>query len=254
MLLHDQKLEQILGLLARQPYWTSIDLAQKLDMSRSTVQKCLQELHDAGLVERIHGGVRRRDHLFSAPVSVDQRLTEDSTAKERISAKALEYLPEQGYIYIDAGTTTLPLAQKINDRSDKLVVVTNDITIAATLAKKQVRHMLLGGQLHPVTQSISGPAAQAQINDFQFDTCFISVDSVSPEGKLCSSISEESMLKRHAIKLSQKRILLAASKKFVKSSGSVICDLNDFNIWITEKTTAPIQKICKHASIKLIGA
>ncbi|OHB56297.1 MAG: hypothetical protein A2Y12_02585 [Planctomycetes bacterium GWF2_42_9] len=254
MLLHDQKLEQILDLVRLQPYWTSIELATKLGISRSTVQKCLHELHHAGVVERIHGGVKRKDNQFSAPVPVDQRLSENSTAKEKICSEAIKHIPEQGYIYLDAGTTTLPLARMLNNRNSKLVVVTNDITIASTLAKCQVRHVLLGGQVHPVTQSISGSAAQNQIGDYQFEACFMSVDSISPQGKVCSAISEESMLKRRAIELADKRILLAACEKFIKTSGCIVCGLGEFDTWITEKTTPAISKLCKTSQVKLICA
>jgi Mn-dependent DtxR family transcriptional regulator len=53
MQLHDQKLESIIALLKEEPYWTSKDIAEKLKISRSTVQKCLQELHEENIVQRV---------------------------------------------------------------------------------------------------------------------------------------------------------------------------------------------------------
>jgi DeoR/GlpR family transcriptional regulator of sugar metabolism len=254
MIFHDQKLERILELVKSQPYWTSISLAKELGISRSTVQKCLQELHDAGLVERIHGGVRRAGRNFSAPVSVNDRLGEDRHAKEMICHEAMKLMPAKGFIYIDAGTTTLPLAEQLarNGAERQLMCVTNDVMIASALAKAQVRHNLLGGQLHPVTQTISGPLSEEQLTGYQFDICFISVDSVWPSGTVTSALVEESRLKRLAMRQSNEKALLAATSKFVQKSGSIIGKIGDFGYWVTETANPEMTKLCETAGVQII--
>lgn len=256
MLLHDEKLEKILELLKLQPYWKTKDLAVKLGTSRSTAQKCLQELHNVGVIERIHGGARRKNVTLNTPVSVDKRLSEDFPAKQRICAEAFRKLPKSGYVYLDAGTTILPLAQRISENNiDKnLVVVTNDVSIAVALAKSQVQHILLGGHIHPVTQSISGTETMNQLSTYHFDTCFISADSISPEGSISAVIAEEAYLKRLAMKLSNSKILMAASSKFFSSSGARLGEIKDFNIWIADKTTPAMTKLCSSAGVDLIKA
>ncbi|MFA5292342.1 MAG: DeoR/GlpR family DNA-binding transcription regulator [Phycisphaerae bacterium] len=256
MLLHDQKLEKILELLKAQPYWTTKDLAIKLGTSRSTAQKCLQELHNVGLIERIHGGARYKNVILNTPVSVDKRLGEDFPAKQRICAEAFRILPKNGYVYLDAGTTILPLAQKIseNNTDKNLIVVTNDVSIAVALAKYQVQHILLGGHIHPVTQSISGTETMNQLSRYHFDACFISADSISPEGCVNAVITEEAHLKYSAITRSNSKILMAASSKFFSSSGTAIAELKDFNIWVTDKTTPAMAKLCSSTGIDLIKA
>lgn len=256
MLLHDEKLEKILEMLNSQPYWKTKDLAEKLGMSRSTAQKCLQELHNVGMVERIHGGARRKNVISNTPVSVDKRMGEDFPAKQRISAAAFKLMPKSGYIYLDAGTTILPLAQRIaeDSNSKNIVVVTNDVSIAVALAKSQMQHILLGGHIHPVTQSISGTETMNQLSKYHFDACFISADSISPQGSVNAVITEEANLKNMAMKLSGNKILMAASSKFFSSSGVRVSDINDFSIWVTDKTTPAMAKLCSSAGIELVKA
>ncbi|OHB60101.1 MAG: hypothetical protein A2Y12_09140 [Planctomycetes bacterium GWF2_42_9] len=256
MLLHDEKLEKILELLKLQPYWKTKDLAAKLGTSKSTAQKCLQELHEVGLVERVHGGARQKNITANTPVSVDKRMSEDFPAKQRMCAESFKFIPKSGYIYLDAGTTILPLAQRIAENSNgkNIVIVTNDVSIAVALAKSQIHHILLGGHIHPVTQSISGTEAMNQLSKYSFDVCFISADSISPQGNVKAVIVEEANLKNMAMKLSAVKILMAASSKFFSSSGVQLSHLADFSGWVTDKTTPAMTKLCSSAGIDLIKA
>ena len=256
MLLHDEKLEKILELLNLQPYWTTKNLAEKLGTSRSTAQKCLQELHNIGLIERIHGGAKRKNTVASVPVSIDKRMGEDLPAKRRIGAEAFKLLPKSGYVYLDAGTTILPLAQHISESPNckNLVIITNDVSIAVVLAKSQMQHILLGGHIHPVTQSISGTETMNQLVKYHFDACFISADSISPDGSIHAVIAEEAHLKNQAIRLSSRKILMAASSKFFSSSGAMVAELKDFSCWVTDKATPAMTKLCLSAGTDLIKA
>ena len=93
--------------------------------------------------------------------TVEERAEEDAQAKETIAKTAINILPESGYVYLDAGTTLWPLAHKLNANSQsRLKYITNDVAIASILAKRNIPHIILGGQLHPVTKTLSGPISQ----------------------------------------------------------------------------------------------
>ncbi len=72
--------------------------------------------------------------------------------KERIAKAALDELPEDGAILLDAGTTTIRLAEMLpTDR--ELTVVTNALPIATLLADPPGDHAALrrrtGARAHP---------------------------------------------------------------------------------------------------------
>jgi DeoR family transcriptional regulator of aga operon len=252
---YDQKLENILELLDRQPYWTSKALAEQLGISRSTVQRCLEDLHRSGLALRIHGGVRRNNPSLPQPLPLDERSRTDIPAKQAICQEAGKLIGTGGYIYLDAGTTVLPLARQLS-RSlfPEVHFVTNDLSIALTLAQREMHHTLLGGRVHPVTQTISGPVSQSQIGDFHFDTCFISANGVDPEYGVTCSLNDEAHLKRLVMKQSTRKVLLAASGKWGRHSGSRISRLEDFDVFITEQANVKVRKICKTKGLGLITA
>jgi len=252
---HDEKLEKIAELLQLQPYWKSIALAQTLGVSKSTVQRCLHELHNSGIAERIHGGIRRKDHASQKPLSLNDRLSKDIRAKECIAIAAIELMPQNGCIYLDAGTTTLPLAHAIAKKTNpKLEVVTNDVAITLALARQNIPHIILSGCMHPVTQSLSGPVSQSQIMDFNFQICFISADGIDSRGNVTGPLVNEAMLKRAAIRNSEKKVLLAASSKWNNRSNILITKFRNFDIWITDKASAAMKSLCRSNNVKLIVA
>ena len=255
MTFHAQKLERILQLLQLQPYWRSKDLAEKLNISKSTIQKCLQELHDSGLAERIHGGVRRINLQMARPITIDERMNKDARAKELIGTTAVDMLPEIGYIYLDAGTTLFPMAHALaGGCSSKLVFVTNDVSIASILAKYNLKHVLLGGFLHPVTQTLSGPVSQHQICNYNFGMCFISANGIDAKGVVSCSLIEEALLKQQAMKQSEQKVLLAASSKWNNQAGAVISRLESFDVWILDKISARLRAACSKNKVKLLLA
>jgi DeoR family fructose operon transcriptional repressor len=179
----------------------------------------------------------------------------DAAAKQAIGQSALQFVNAEGYVYLDAGTSVLPLAQLLkNPQHRRIHFVTNDVSIALELARHDLNHTLLSGRLHPVTQTISGPASLSQITDFHFDTCFISADGIDSEYGITCSINDEACLKRHAMKQSQRKVLLAASGKWGQRFGSRIGPLDRFDIFVTEKTTPVMKKSCRSAGLNLILA
>jgi DeoR family fructose operon transcriptional repressor len=177
------------------------------------------------------------------PVSVDERSTTDVAAKERIAEVAVQFVPESGYVYFDAGTTILPLVHAwLKAGKHTCTAVTNDVAIAVVLAQHGAEHILLTGKIHPVTQSLSGAASQNQLGDFRFAACFISADGIERNGAVRCALAEEAMLKRLAIKNSDSRILLGASSKWDKQSNALIATLDAFDMWITETGTQDIKK------------
>jgi DeoR family fructose operon transcriptional repressor len=258
MLFHDQKLEKISQLLELRPYWKSKNLAEKLGISKSTVQRCLQELNDTGLAERIHGGVRRKDYQQTAPVTVEERMAKDFDAKEIIAKQAIKLIPKSGYVYLDAGTTILPLSWELPaiviSNSSNLIFVTNDVSIATVLAKGHIKHILLSGQMHPVTQSISGPLSQSQIHNYNFEACFISVNGIDTDSTVTCSIIDESLLKREVIQHSKRKYLLSAYSNWGKQAGAVITKLSRFDVLVSERSDPKLKKICKSQGVDLLLA
>ena len=256
MQFHEQKIDKILSLLNKKTYWNTAELAAELETSRSTIQRCLKELDDMGLVQRIHGGVKKpQSEVIISPVSLDDRLKKNLPAKQAICRKALTLLGTQEVMYLDAGTTIFPLVQLLDSSpQNHIEVITNDVTSALELSRRQIKHVLLGGQMHPVTQSLSGPHTQMLLGHFIFDICLISTDSIDPDSNVSCSVSSEAILKRLAVERSKKSVLMATREKWRKNAGSFIGTLKDFDYWIIDEALPEIKDACRSAGVELIEA
>ena len=127
-------------------------LADSLDVTPETIRRDLTELHQQGLLRRVHGGAMPLTRLGFEPsvVSRSKLMLEE---KERIAKTALDEIPEEGAIIVDAGTTTSRLITLIPD-SYKLTIVTNSVLHAGLLAeKKNVTVIMLGGRVRGNTMA-----------------------------------------------------------------------------------------------------
>jgi DeoR family fructose operon transcriptional repressor len=255
MRFHEQKLDRILELLEKKSYWDTAELSVQLKASRSTVQRCLRELQDMGLVQKIHGGVKRKDLSRTKPISFDERRQIELPAKKAICDEAVKLIGHMRIVYLDAGTTIFPITQLLTKNSHPNVeFITNDITIAAALSQNELKHILVGGQIHTITQSLSGPHTQMLLGFFTFDLCFISADCIDLDGNVSCSVSMEAILKRLVIERSEKRVLLATASKWKKQAGSLIANLKEFDYWIIDCANSNIREVCAKTEVTLIEA
>jgi len=253
MSFHEQKLDRILELLSKESYLDTAELSVQLNTSRSTVQRCIRELHDLGLVQKIHGGVKRLSPEASKPISLDERRQKNLSAKNAICVEAVKMIGQVGIVYLDAGTTIFPMTQLLTKNNHANVeFITNDISIAEALSHKEMKHILVGGQIHPVTQSLSGPHTQMLLGFFTFDLCFVSVDCIDFNANVSCSLSTEAILKRLAIERSEKRILLATANKWKKQAGSLVANLKEFDYWIIDEANSSIEEACEKSEVTLI--
>ena len=88
------------------------DLAEQLQVTPETIRRDLTSLERRGLVRRAHGGAVPIERA-SLSHTVPERETVQSAEKTAIAYAALAEVPDSGSILIDAGTTTIRLAESL---------------------------------------------------------------------------------------------------------------------------------------------
>ncbi len=104
----------------------------------------------AGGARSAASGARRRDRQAAAcgrRPNVATR-TEQAEQKLAIARHALRFVPDGGTLLLDAGTTTLRLAELLPTDRD-LVVYTNAVPVLSTLLQRGIAVVGLGGRLRP---------------------------------------------------------------------------------------------------------
>ena len=122
-----QRRQSILKALEAQGVISINELVQALDVSHMTVRRDLQFLEKQGLVVTVSGGVQLTKRVTSEP---SHQIKETLCAKEkaRIGLKACDFIKDNACIYLDAGTTSLALAQNL-ERFEGLTIVSNDFAV-----------------------------------------------------------------------------------------------------------------------------
>jgi len=80
-------------------------LAAELEVTSETIRRDLTMLERQGVLRRVHGGAIPVERLrFERSLAARDALMQ--AEKERIAKAALEELPDEGAVLLDAGTTT----------------------------------------------------------------------------------------------------------------------------------------------------
>jgi DeoR family fructose operon transcriptional repressor len=201
-------------------------LARDLAVTPETVRRDLTALERRGVLRRVHGGAIPVERLGVEP-GVADREGHAAGQKERIARAALDELPDGGSIIIDAGTTTVRLAQMLPlDR--ELTVVTHSLPVANLLVSRpNISLHLLGGVVRGRTLAAVGDWTKAQIAD-------VFADVISVERGLTTPDIAEASVKRALIDAARRTVVLADHTKFGREDFARVAPLSIIDTVITD--------------------
>jgi len=214
------------------------DLAEQLDVTPETIRRDLTSLERRGLVRRAHGGAVPIERAALGR-GIHDRETDNVAEKTAIAAAALGELPESGSVFIDAGTTTLRLAELIPTGA-QLTVVTHSVPVAMALSSKPgIDLHLLGGQFRRGSMLSVGTWTHQMIGMVSVDVAFISVIGITPERGFTTSDLAEAAVKSALIRASRRTIVLADHTKFGREEFARIAPLAAVETIITDSGVNP---------------
>lgn len=187
-------------------------LAVDLDVTAETIRRDLTTIERQGLLRRVHGGAIPVERLgFEPALAVRDAVLQ--AEKERIAKAALDEIPEEGAILLDAGTTTARLAAALPaDR--EFTVVTNGVPIATMLApRRNITVLLLGGRVRGRTMAAVGQWAEQALQDIFVDVAFLGTNGVSAERGLTTPDTAEAAAKRAMMNAARRTVVLADHTK-----------------------------------------
>jgi DeoR family transcriptional regulator, fructose operon transcriptional repressor len=208
-------------------------LAKELLVTPETVRRDLTALERRGVLRRVHGGAIPVERLGIEP-GVADRESRSAGEKERIARAALEELPEGGSIILDAGTTTVRLAELLPiDR--ELTVVTHCIPVAGVLiSRPNVTLHLLGGVVRGRTLAAVGEWTRAQIAEVFADVAFMGTNGISVDRGLTTPDMAEAIVKRELIGAARRTVVLADHTKFGREDFARVAPLSAVDTVITD--------------------
>jgi DeoR family transcriptional regulator, fructose operon transcriptional repressor len=207
-------------------------LAAQYDVTAETVRRDLIELEDRGALRRIHGGALPLERVQVEP-AVAERASRLAAEKQRIGIAALELVPEEGTVLLDAGTTTGAIAEHLPaDRP--LTVVTDDLRLALRLVPRSMTTViLLGGRVRGRTLATVDDFAVRMVNELRVDVAFIATNGLTERG--CSTPDPaEAAVKRAMVDAADRVVLVADHTKFGQEHFVRFAELRDLDVVVTD--------------------
>lgn len=208
------------------------ELTEELNVSAVTIRKDLEELENRGYLQRTHGGAILADNLVNE-MSYQEKEVLNINKKKIIAQRAIEFIEDGMYVFLDAGTTVFLIAQKL-ERYTNLTIVTYDFKIASYLLQNTNFNItFLGGNIDRKLFVANSVETLRALERFNFDLAFIASDAFN-EAFVQSSSSLRRELKSTAIGHAMKSILVVDSTKYGRYAKYNIDRVQNFEIVITD--------------------
>jgi DeoR family transcriptional regulator, fructose operon transcriptional repressor len=222
-------------------------LGRAFGVTTETIRRDLTRLEEVGVLRRVHGGAVLVERL-PVVASTAQRMATMPEAKREIARAALEEIPDTGSVLIDAGTTTVRLAELFPTRRE-LTVVTNAAPIALALAgKPQLTVHVIGGRLRGETLAAVGPWALATIGEINVDVAFIGTQGISSRSGVTTPDPSEAAVKRAMVAAARRVIVLADHTKLETDHFSRVASLEEVDLLITDRAATSATRVALEAA------
>ena len=217
-MLNSERHDVILKIVNEKGAVSVAELTEALGVSESTFRRDLLELSRSGSLKKVHGGATLTKKQFvSSEDTVSDKQDKNIDEKRLIAKYAAEQISDSDFVYIDAGTTTLCMIDYLPENL-KASFVTNGISHAKMLSKRNFRVVILGGQLKSTTEAVIGFVAAKNLQSYNFTKAFLGTNGITETQGFSTPDSEEAFVKAAAIDRSFVSYVLADSSKFGKVS------------------------------------
>ena len=217
-MLNSERHDVILKIVNEKGAVSVAELTEALGVSESTIRRDLLELSRSGSLKKVHGGATLTKKQFvSSEDTVSDKQDKNIDEKRLIAKYAAEQISDSDFVYIDAGTTTLCMIDYLPENL-KASFVTNGISHAKMLSKRNFRVVILGGQLKSTTEAVIGFVAAKNLQSYNFTKAFLGTNGITETQGFSTPDSEEAFVKAAAIDRSFASYVLADSSKFGKVS------------------------------------
>ncbi len=242
---------EIVSLLRQSGRVAVEELATQFGVTLQTIRRDLNELSEAKLVVRVHGGAIIASGV--ANVAYEARQLVAQQHKRLIGAAAARLVPDNASLLINIGTTTEEVAKALVGHSG-LLVITNNLHVANELHRnKSIEVIVTGGSIRQGDGGIVGAVTVAQIEQFRVDIAIIGTSAIDPSGTLLDFDVREVEISRAIIEHARKIVLVADSSKFSRSAPVRIAHLSEIDVFVTDRLPSlAIAEMCQRCDVEII--
>lgn len=225
------------------------ELAEKLNISESTIRRDLELLEKDGVLQRVHGGAKKTNGLEKAMsfTFFTEQVNIHKEEKKRIAEFAASLVKDGESAIIDAGSTAYYVAEQLKNRNIK--VITNSLPAINLLAESRVDLIVIGGNLFPEAGVFLSSLTEEMLRKINADKLFLGVGGIFQ-----TRITNNDMLligvQKVMMEISREIIVVADHTKFDKKALNQLADISSVQHIITD-SEAPeeYRKICEEKNV-----
>lgn len=245
-----ERRHKILKILENNSSMRITDLSKFLGVSEATVRRDLNKLHEAGQIQRIHGGAIIVDRPVSeAPVIL--RINQNTEAKRRIGKLAASLIMEGDTVFIGSGSTTQEVARNLVGKQN-ITIITNAMPIINLLSKEEgISLIATGGFLRSSELSFIGHLTEQVLRELRPQKVIMGIRAVSLEEGLTNDYLPEVSTDRVIIQSAPEVILVADQTKFGKVCAALVAPISAIHTLVTnseidEDTLSKLRTLVKN--------
>ena len=205
-------------------------------ISADCARRDLRLLESKGLIQRTHGGAIAATPKGVYPENTynPKDLPEVKNDYLAVAKRAVEYIEKQEVIYITTSSVGYYMAISLPEDLE-ITVLTNSVTIAEALRKKEnVSVILLGGEMSHRGHCHDYYTIQ-MVKNIRMDKAFLSHSALTQEFGATIHNSAGVEFGKAVMENSTMNIGLYPSEKIGKSSIHSVCKIEDYDLLITDE-------------------
>ena len=221
-------------------------------MTPQTIRRDLNDLSEAQMVVRVHGGAMVASGVVN--LAYEARKLIAGPHKRLIGEAAARLVPDHSSVFINIGTTTEEVARALSGHSG-LLVITNNLQVAAELYRHPgIEVFVTGGTVRHSDGGIVGAHAEALIAQFRVDLAVIGTSAIDQDGTLLDFDIREVQAARAIVEHARRVVLVADSSKFARSAPVRVAHLDDVDILVTDRLPSAAADLCRGHGVQVVEA
>ncbi|HJQ60988.1 MAG TPA: DeoR/GlpR family DNA-binding transcription regulator [Vineibacter sp.] len=192
------------------------EIQRRLQVSRETIRRDLNELADRNVLRKAHGGVLSlglTEIERTEPVLAEREVA-NVEAKRAIGRLAVSLVPDGASVVLSSGSTPQCVADALLARRG-LTVFCNSLGVATRLANRNGNRVhMLGGEIQANNNSTLGADSVAMLSNYHVDFAFVGAGAIAADGWIMDYTREEADLHRLMLRTAGAAVVVADYSKF----------------------------------------
>ena len=248
----EERQQRLLSYVNDRKKATVDELGAVLNVSKVTIRRDLDELNDMGLLAKTFGGALSKGSMLSMEIPSSHKTSLCIEEKRVIGQIGAGLVDDGDVVILDSGTTTLEIAKRIAEK--RIIVITNDLSIALALASRpSVTLVLAGGVVESGVNVTTGHNAEEVFSQIHANKAFLGADALSLDDGITDRSYAQLPIKRAMLRAGEKKIVVADHTKFEQHVFAHVCQLSEINTLVTDAIDPDFEQAVRSLGVEVIA-